>query len=259
MKKFVAALLTLVIAVSSMLAMSSCGDPINGINGKNGQDGEDGITPHIGENGNFWLGDTDTGNPAYGIKGDKGDVGDTGANGINGANGANGKDAENPIFRYNVKTERLEASYDNGESWVVFPIYPFVDDESSLGGGFDGEGYNYPISNIQILNGCIATIDNRYVEVDDYYGAIIPLKNLDYNTVTMTPSKTTKNLGYAFLSEALVVDTAPSYCKGYYEVVWTESGDTATIEIPEDAKYIYVYYKSGEKDYLPTSVIFSNR
>ena len=49
---------------------------INGINGKNGQDGKDGLTPYIGENGNFWIGDTDTGKPAYGIKGDKGDEGD---------------------------------------------------------------------------------------------------------------------------------------------------------------------------------------
>lgn len=29
--------------------------------GENGKDGEDGTTPHIGDNGNWWLGDTDTG------------------------------------------------------------------------------------------------------------------------------------------------------------------------------------------------------
>ena len=38
--------------------------------------GADGITPHIGENGNWYLGDTDTGKPSRGEKGDSGDAGD---------------------------------------------------------------------------------------------------------------------------------------------------------------------------------------
>lgn len=44
-------------------------------------EGVDGITPHIGDNGNWYLGDTDTGVAAKGAKGDKGDKGDTGATG----------------------------------------------------------------------------------------------------------------------------------------------------------------------------------
>ena len=42
-----------------------------------GDKGADGITPHIGENGNWYLGDTDTGKPSRGEKGLKGDKGDT--------------------------------------------------------------------------------------------------------------------------------------------------------------------------------------
>ena len=38
-------------------------------NGKDGADGEDGLTPHIGANGNWWIGDTDTGKPASGSGG----------------------------------------------------------------------------------------------------------------------------------------------------------------------------------------------
>ena len=38
--------------------------------------GKDGITPHIGENGNWYLGDTDTGKPSRGEKGDSGGAGD---------------------------------------------------------------------------------------------------------------------------------------------------------------------------------------
>ena len=35
-------------------------------------------TPYIGENGNWWIGDTDTGVLAQGNKGDKGDTGEKG-------------------------------------------------------------------------------------------------------------------------------------------------------------------------------------
>ena len=42
-----------------------------------GDKGDPGITPHIGENGNWYLGDTDTGKPSRGEKGLKGDKGDT--------------------------------------------------------------------------------------------------------------------------------------------------------------------------------------
>ena len=37
-----------------------------GVPGKDGTNGADGITPSIGDNGNWYLGDTDTGNPSQG-------------------------------------------------------------------------------------------------------------------------------------------------------------------------------------------------
>lgn len=46
------------------------------ITGPKGDPGEDGVTPTIGENGNWYLGDEDTGKPS---RGDKGDPGQTGA------------------------------------------------------------------------------------------------------------------------------------------------------------------------------------
>ena len=47
--------------------------------GAAGEDGADGLTPYIGENGNWWVGDTDTGVSA---KGPKGDTGVKGADGV---------------------------------------------------------------------------------------------------------------------------------------------------------------------------------
>lgn len=61
-----------------------------GADGADGANGADGLTPTIGENGNWWIGGTDTGvkaagaDGAQGEKGDKGDKGDTGAAGADG-------------------------------------------------------------------------------------------------------------------------------------------------------------------------------
>ena len=72
----------------------------DGTNGQNGSDGEDGKTPFIGENGNWWIGDIDTGVKAAGIdgtngvdgeKGDKGDKGDPGEKGDKGDKGDPGQ------------------------------------------------------------------------------------------------------------------------------------------------------------------------
>lgn len=52
------------------------------ITGAKGDPGEDGITPHIGENGNWYIGEEDTGKPSRGEKGDPGDKGDPGQTGV---------------------------------------------------------------------------------------------------------------------------------------------------------------------------------
>ena len=54
-------------------------------------DGADGLTPTIGDNGNWYLGDTDTGKPSRGEKGDKGDTGSQGEKGDTGAQGPQGE------------------------------------------------------------------------------------------------------------------------------------------------------------------------
>ena len=57
----------------------------DGETGQDGASGKDGNTPFIGENGNWWIGGTDTGVKASGEKGEKGEKGDTGANGKDGS------------------------------------------------------------------------------------------------------------------------------------------------------------------------------
>ena len=60
----------------------------DGADGKPGAAGADGITPHIGDNGNWYLGSTDTGKPSRGA---------TGAPGKDGAKGEPGAPGKTPV------------------------------------------------------------------------------------------------------------------------------------------------------------------
>ena len=65
-------------------------DGIPGKDGTTGADGKDGITPTIGDNGNWYLGDTDTGKPSRGEEGPQGPQGATGPQGPAGPAGVDG-------------------------------------------------------------------------------------------------------------------------------------------------------------------------
>ena len=69
-----------------------------GASGASGSPGTDGITPRIGTNGNWYLGDTDTGKPS---RGDKGDKGADGKDGVDGSPGAAGADGVTPAIGEN--------------------------------------------------------------------------------------------------------------------------------------------------------------
>lgn len=62
----------------------------DGVDGQPGKDGTDGITPTIGDNGNWFLGATDTGKPSRGATGDTGPTGPQGIQGEQGPAGPQG-------------------------------------------------------------------------------------------------------------------------------------------------------------------------
>lgn len=53
----------------------------DGVDGKPGAAGADGVTPHIGGNGNWYIGENDTGKPSRGATGPAGPAGPAGAPG----------------------------------------------------------------------------------------------------------------------------------------------------------------------------------
>ena len=84
-------ILCLLIAAVMTIGLTACN--LKGDTGERGADGKNGLTPYIGANGNWFIGDEDTGVCAQGNAGSngaKGDKGDTGATGATGANGTDG-------------------------------------------------------------------------------------------------------------------------------------------------------------------------
>ena len=65
-----------------------------GETGAPGATGPQGITPTIGENENWYLGNVDTGKPSRGRQGEKGEKGETGATGATGPKGDTGPKGE---------------------------------------------------------------------------------------------------------------------------------------------------------------------
>ena len=91
--------------------------------GADGKDGADGITPTIGENGNWYLGDTDTGKPSRGEKGDEGQPGKDGQDGSPGKDGNDGqpgKDGTSPVISVSAITggHRITITDANGTKTV---------------------------------------------------------------------------------------------------------------------------------------------
>ena len=78
----------------------------NGQDGQPGQNGQPGLTPRIGENGNWWVGNTDLGVKAQGNPGTNGQDGQPGRDGQNGQPGRDGQNGETPRIG------------DNGNWWI---------------------------------------------------------------------------------------------------------------------------------------------
>ncbi|MCM1225635.1 MAG: hypothetical protein NC548_65455 [Lachnospiraceae bacterium] len=84
---------------------------------RDGIDGTDGLTPHIGRNGNWHIGATDTGVKAAGADGLDGKDGENGTDGIDGrdgedgADGKDGKDGVGISFITKISSSGLKDTY----------------------------------------------------------------------------------------------------------------------------------------------------
>lgn len=121
-----------------------------------GVDGKDGITPHIGENNHWYIGEEDTGVSAtgpqgpkgdtglQGEKGDQGEIGPEGPKGDTGEPGKDGTDGKNGISP-TVSTEQISGgnrvtfTYDDGSE---IPATESIDVMSGVSGAPGKDGTN---------------------------------------------------------------------------------------------------------------------
>ena len=164
-------------------------------------DAAKGHIPYIGINGNWWIGDTDTGVDANGIKGEKGDKGDTGADGVgiakiektatngnvdtytitltngktytftvtNGKDGANGMDGENGKDGADGKDGLTPFIGENGNWWIGETdtgVKAAADDSIPVGSGnvTEAEGVNI-VTVVAIVIAGVALLGNVILAV----------------------------------------------------------------------------------------------
>ena len=117
--------------------------------GTPGVPGADGITPHICENGNWWIGDTDTGNPSRGIQGEPGRDGIDGYtpqknidyfDGKDGADGKDGVDGFSPSVDIQNINDGYRITIVDKDGTNTFDV---LDGKS----GADGNGIKYTVLN----------------------------------------------------------------------------------------------------------------
>lgn len=164
-----------------------------GDTGSKGDPGKDGITPTIGENGNWYLGEEDTGKPSQGGKGDPGEIGAT------------------PNIQIGT-VQTLDPGQQATASMTGTPENPLLNlgipkgEKGDPGEGSEAESYELPIMSDTQLGGGKAvskTDENVPVAVDSETGQLfvptypesasadIPrqeMQNTD-TTVTLEPNK----------------------------------------------------------------------
>lgn len=224
------------------------GDP--GAKGEPGATGADGITPHIGDNGNWYIGTEDTGKPSRGETGAKGD---TGAPGKDGA----GMDITGAKIGQIAKIAAVDASGvptawspadmpsgGGGETWEKIAEVELAEAASLITISQDSAGRPFALKRVMI--DCVINIDQESAMT--YVKTRINDLNACNNT---TKDFTGKAVGYyAFYAElipgsgALVWSTAedhnynwlsPMQKMGYkYNDIWKASAITKLTIVPND-------------------------
>ena len=124
------------------------------------------------------------------------------------------------------------------------------------------ETLNYPISSIKPSQGTIATADLRYIPNFDWVAAFVDITDCAFEQVTLKVNGNTGNVGYGFLTSfPNIYDYVEFAGDGTPMTYYNDqpAGTTYTIDIPEDAKVLVIYYQDeGPLYYTPASVTFIN-
>lgn len=199
---------------------------LDGVDGKDGADGIDGLTPTIGNNGNWYVGDEDTGKPSRGQQGVQGERGETGQAGRDGIDGV----SPTVTTSKSGTVTTIEITDKNGTHTAT------INDGINGSNGRDGQngrdGYmQYTAGdNITIENGIISAIGGGSIEEVNLTAGQHQLYN---------------------------------YANGIYKINATENGVYvlprvgAMIGIPNGGFILYVLYKDTVFDYYRVGIVFN--
>lgn len=232
---------------------------------------KDGITPTIGENGNWYLGETDTGKPSRGEKGDTGASGEPGKDGTNGSPGADGLTptiGENGNWYFdNVDTGKPSRGL-QGEKGTAFQYSDFTSEQlAALKGepgakGETGVGiatcnlfYQYGNSNVTPPTGSWTTVipssatgEYLWTRIQFTYTggksptfiALVTKQGKDGTDASVTAANIETALGY--IPQRAV--TEYSYSTAQMSVTLADNAEyrmtglqKLTVQYPEDAKF----------------------
>lgn len=232
---------------------------------------KDGITPTIGENGNWYLGETDTGKPSRGEKGDTGASGEPGKDGTKGSPGADGLTptiGENGNWYFdNVDTGKPSRGL-QGEKGTAFQYSDFTSEQlAALKGepgakGETGVGiatcnlfYQYGNSNVTPPTGSWTTVipssatgEYLWTRIQFTYTggksptfiALVTKQGKDGTDASVTAANIETALGY--IPQRAV--TEYSYSTAQMSVTLADNAEyrmtglqTLTVQYPEDAKF----------------------
>lgn len=239
------------------------------------ESGADGITPHIGANGNWYIGDTDTGIKAQGEKGEKGDPGEKGTTphiGENGnwwigdtdtgvkavASGGSGTDIALGISGATVgqiaKVKAVDASGAPTEWEAEKDTTPFIVTVGSDNANGYTSSHTFDEIAAAAIAGRVVMAYTDYIDFPDVnqslYGTYFDLIStqdvaqfrytdglLEY-FVIVSPSETSASAGYL---------SATSSSFGGIKADSAEATDTQPVRIGEDGK-LYTAPRSGGGD-----------
>ena len=143
-----------------------------GKDGKDGVDGQVGITPHIGTNGNWFIGDVDTDVKAEGAAGKDGVDGKDGKDGVDGQNGKSAYELAVEGGYQGTQAEWLESLKGEGLSQADRDLIDSLAEfgESDITAGTFPSGNN--VEDVTAVDGGFATVQ----DVMDYVNALIEKK-----------------------------------------------------------------------------------
>ena len=122
--------------------------------------------------------------------------------------------------------------------------------------------FNYPVDAIKPSQGTIAANNLQYIPNFDWVGTFIDIRDIAFEKVTLEVNATTGNISYTFLTQFPDIYDYVEFAEGCGPVVECKeqpAGTTYTVDIPEDAVCLYIYWHDeGPIYYIPNSITFTN-